>query len=218
MDSTLMHSANFMKYSNYLSYFLLILSSFLVKAQSRKDSLLVFVGQKIEIKKFSPQVKKNTFLMDEAFKAKYKIIQNVYGKYQSDTIEFEVYDHYGVPSFAQYDFVLLFVSVENGKLFHEKYQYFDVYKTKNGRWASSYKKQEYEHEYNQHTNIKPELIDFSQEVSYNVQNYTKQNRSNYFPLPYYKIIDNKAIAIYGNYVEQLFELKKNGILKARGIF
>ncbi len=67
MTSTLIPSANFMKYFNYLSYFLLLFNVLLVKAQSRKDSLLVFVGQKIEIKKFSPQVKKNTFLMDEAF-------------------------------------------------------------------------------------------------------------------------------------------------------
>ena len=39
-----------------------------------------------------------------------------------------------------------------------------------------------------------------------------------FPKPYYKTVRNKAIAIYGNYIDDLFKLKREGVLKARGVF
>ena len=34
-----------------------------------------------------------------------------------------------------------------------------------------------------------------------------------FPSPYYFIKEGKAIAIYGNYVPELLQLQKDGILK-----
>jgi hypothetical protein len=40
----------------------------------------------------------------------------------------------------------------------------------------------------------------------------------WFPQPYYKIEKKQAIPIYGNYVEDLFILKQQTILKARGIY
>jgi hypothetical protein len=33
-----------------------------------------------------------------------------------------------------------------------------------------------------------------------------------------KIENDRAIAVWGNYIEHLFELKKTGVLKARGFF
>lgn len=186
--------------------------------QTKKDSLYVFIGKKIEIVGIKQRIDSNEVSFNAVFKAKYKIIQNVYGNYAKDTIEFEVYDHYGIPAFSKYDYVLLFVSNYNGKLYHEKYQYFDVYKTKNGRWASSYSAGDYNHIYNKNTTVKPELIDFVDEVFYKINSRNTEEIEQHFPSPYYKVVDDKAIVIWGNYVEQLFELKKTGILKARGIF
>ena len=40
----------------------------------------------------------------------------------------------------------------------------------------------------------------------------------WYPKPYYDIRNGKAIAIYGNYVDDLFILKQQTILKARGIY
>jgi hypothetical protein len=59
---------------------------------------------------FSPVIPEGRTLMDNAFRAKYKILQKVYGEYEKDTIIFEVYDHYCFPSFAHYSQVLLYVS------------------------------------------------------------------------------------------------------------
>ena len=156
--------------------------------------------------------------MDARFIAKYKILQQVYGTFKSDTIEFLVFDHYGTPAFSKYKHAMLFVSGYNGKLYHEKYQYFDIYKTKNGRWASSYKVDDYHHIFNKNTKVKPELIDFVKQVSYDLKGRSKEDIEYLFPSPYFKIDGQKAIAVWGNYVEELFELKKTGVLKARGIF
>lgn len=203
--------------------------------QTKKDSLFAFVGQKIELKEI-PQKrliehvdtvvkdgdttyrKLVTVSMDYKFLAKYKVLQQVYGSFVADTIEFVVYDHYGVPAFSKYKTVLLYVSNYNGKLIHEKYQFADVYKTKNGRWASGYRTGDYEHDFNKNTTIKPELIEFEKEVSYSLKRQPREDIENLYPPPYYKIKDNKAIVVYGNYVEELFVLKRNGILKARRIF
>jgi hypothetical protein len=116
-------------------------------AQSRRDSLFVFVGERISVEQFSPKraleealppVKTdNLIFMDAAFHAKYKVIQNVYNNYGKDTIAFDAFDHFGMPLFAQYKYVLLFVSLgKNGKFYHEKYQYYNVYPTADNRWAS----------------------------------------------------------------------------------
>jgi hypothetical protein len=39
-----------------------------------------------------------------------------------------------------------------------------------------------------------------------------------YPEPYYKTVGDSAYANYGNYLEDLFTLKKEGVLAARGLF
>lgn len=203
--------------------------------QTKKDSLYVFVGEKIEVMKWPlPPViehidttivngdtaisKSLSVSMNERFIAKYKVLQQVYGSLKSDTIEFLAFDHYGTPRFSKYKYVMLFVSNRDGKLYHEKYQFFDVYKTQTGRWASSYKVVDYTHDYNENTSVKPEIIDFVQPVLYTIKGRNKEDIDLMFPSPYFRIVGEEAIAVWGNYVEELFQLKKSGVLKARGIF
>jgi len=216
-------------------FFISILTFSSLFGQTKKDSLYVFVGEKIEVKEW-PQpksiesidttivegdtiiMKKASLSMDARFISRYRIVQQIFGTFKSDTIEFLAFDHYGTPAFSKYKYVMLFVYNYNGKLYHEKYKYFDVYKTKNGRWASSYKVRDYEHDYNKNIMVKPEIIDFVKQVSYKIKGRSKEDINYLFPSPYFKIIRRKAIAVWGNYVEELFELKKCGILKSRGIF
>jgi len=184
----------------------------------RNNTLFVFVGEKIEVKDISYE--KGDF--DLGVIAKYKVLQRVYGNYDKDTISFEAYDHYGEPAFTKYKNVLMFVSEskENkGHYYMEKYQYFDVYKTKNGRWASSYKASDYGHSYNEHTTVKPEKIDFLRTLEYPVK-ITVAGRpvELHYPQPYYEIKGDSAIALYGNYIEELFKLKRDGFLTARQLF
>jgi hypothetical protein len=182
----------------------------------KNNRLIAFVGEKIEVQPL-PQ---ESGSMDAGFRAKYKVLLNVYGNYSKNTIEFTAYDHYGQPGFSNYKNVLLFVSEHKGKYYHEKYQYFDVYKTKNGRWASPYKSEDYNHAYNTYTPIKPEIIEFAETVAYPVRikwhDGTDVTLS--YPSSFYKMKGDSAIAIYGNYLEDLFALKKSGVLAARELF
>lgn len=175
----------------------------------RNNKLFAFVGEKMDVKA-EPGGKE--YSLNNEFTAWYKVVQSVYGKYDSNRIQFTVYDHGGWPEFAKYKNALLFVSEDSGRYIHEKYMYYDVYKTKSGRWAGSYAIHDYT--YHNITTVKPEIIDFKTEVSYPVKTEYQDGsiEEHYYPEPYFKIVGDKAIAIYGNYIEDLFRIKKEGSL------
>ncbi len=176
------------------------------------DSLFVFVGEKISVTKLP----RRQYSMDNSFKAKYRILKRVEGNFNGDTIEFAVFDHYGTPRFSRFTYALLYVRPKSGIYYHEKYLFNDVYKTKSGRWAGAYSIEDYEHDYNKGTKIKPVKIDFVEEVSYDtLEEIDGEKVRRWYPAPYFKSSGNKAIVVYGNYIEELLELKKNGVLKAR---
>jgi len=217
--------------------FLSFLSLIFLKSigQSKKDSLFVFVGEKIEVVKM-PKIKNPvkidtiikgndtsyieyiTSSFDSKYIAKYKILKQVYGNFKLDTIQFTVYDHYGIPAFSNFKHSLLYVTIgeEDGQLYHVKYQFADVYKTKNGRWASGYRTFDYRDNFA--GSIKPEKIPFKRKISYELKESQKREVERWYPKPFYKIKKNKAIVFLGNYLEELFLLKKNGILKLWGYF
>jgi hypothetical protein len=189
-----------------------------VKNYGASDSnrLFVFVGEKI----FVEQLPNDRASMDAGFRAKYAILQRLYGEFPEDTIEFVTYDHYGTPAFSMFKHVLLYVSADSGDYYHQKYLYNDVYKTKDGRWASPYEGGDYEHAYNRYTRIKPVKIPFAQKISYPTKILDEEGRQHElsYPTPYYKTIGDSAIVVYGNYIEDLFALKKSGVLTGRGLF
>lgn len=199
-------------------FILFILLPFLsIQSQTETDSIFIFIGEKIKVEQFTPQLEPDAILMDAAFEAEYKVLKGIYGYYPHDTIRFEAYDHYGFPPFGKYKNVLLFLFQAQGEYFHMKYQFFPLYKTKDGRWASCYST-DYNREDIQSTDLKPEIIDFAEEVSFDIEGLSDEAVAEYYPSPYFKIEGNKAIAVWGNYVEDLFELKKKGVLNARGYF
>ncbi len=218
----------------YLLVFTLLLMTAAI-AQQKSDSLIVFVGKKIEVKEWPEEPVKTitdtattaegivyttsvVLPMDARYRATYEILELIHGSYERDTIEFTVFDHYGVPAFSEYENVLLFVANENGKLYHEKYQYFDLYKTTNGKWASPYHSSEYNHPYKDSITVKPEKISFEKDAWYATGKMNKKSIYFRYPSKYYAFKANKAIPLYGNYVKDLFKLKQQTILKARGYF
>jgi hypothetical protein len=189
-----------------------------VKNYGVNDSnrLFVFVGQKIWVEPLPSR--QNSF--DNAFKAKYLVLKNVFGSFPSDTIEFVAYDHYGTPAFSKFQHVLLYVSADSGTYYQQKYMYNDVYKTKDGRWAGSYPGDDYRHEYNKHTKVKPIKIEFAERVAYSTK-MTNEDGKQFtltFPKPYFNTIGDSANAVYGNYVDELFKLKRDSYLTARKLF
>ena len=121
-------------------------------------NLYAFVGEKISIVEFDPNAEfrkanppeidsltgdtisiKMRILMDNALIAKYRVIHEVFNRLSVDTIEFEVYDHWGRPSFEQYKTVLLYISrSEDGKRYiHQKYQFDRLKKTGANTWIGT---------------------------------------------------------------------------------
>ncbi|MEC5158626.1 hypothetical protein RCH13_002554 [Chryseobacterium sp. MP_3.2] len=111
-------------------------------------NLYAFVGEKISVERFDPN-KNNTkkikdpnstdsiiikeYVMDYGFNSTYKILQNVYNSFETDTIVFKAYDHYGNPAFKNEKYVLLYVSKSaNEGYYHVKYQFDSLKKTKFG--------------------------------------------------------------------------------------
>lgn len=185
------------------------------------SKFLVIVGEKINIKEEEPLFDSATWLGYSKFKAHYKILEKVCGDYKEDTITFTVFDHYGFPEFGKYQHVLLYLNVTKNEIFHARYLYSDLYKTKDGRWASPYSVFDYDGlDESEKGSIKPERIDFAEEVSYSIEGYTRARTNNLFPEPYYRIdkVRKKAIAIWGNYIPKLFQLQKETTLEARGVF
>lgn len=199
-----------------------ILASWLVLITLAQPSLadnskyFVFVGEKISVTAVPP--KKDEIPFDRKYLAKYRVLEPYRGSYDGTEIEFTAFDHYGVPAFADHEHVLLFVVLHDGQYYHAKYQYNPLYKTRDGRWAGPYAANDYNHEYNKNTAIKPEPIDFAEPVVTRISSADKSDREKWLPEPYYRIEGRKAIAVYGNYVPELFLLKQNGVLKARGEF
>jgi len=189
-----------------------------IPCKDKKPKLYVFIGKKIKVDYGKRKYYCNKIPMESKFEANYEIIENLFGDYKKDTIKFVAYDHYGRPEFSKFENVILYVAEYCGELIHVKYQYNNVYKTKNEKWASPY--QGFDYNKLDSLNIKkPILMDFKDEVKFIFGKDTDtlwfKRR---FPESYYEINGFKAKALYGNYAIDIFEIMKKTILKSRGFF
>ena len=184
-----------------------------VPCEERSPSnFYIFVGQKVKVTSEETYYC-NAFFMDSQFRAEYKIIQQEVGNFPRDTIRFTAYDHYGRPGFSKYKNVLLFVNEYCGKLYHEKYQYFELYKTVDGKWASP--GDPYRFDAHHAKNIVAKRIRFEASVGFDIRNMTPSQIKEHYPQPFYKIEKNRAIPVMGAFVDDLITIKKEGVLKAR---
>ena len=65
---------------------------------------LLIKNKKINVNYAKRKYYCNIISMDGKFDAQYKILENVYGNYENDTIKFSAYDHYGTPAFSEYNY------------------------------------------------------------------------------------------------------------------
>lgn len=181
---------------------------------TQRSDLFVFVGEKVEVVEFVPPQGEVWF--DQAFDAKYRVIEPVFGEFEGNIIEFRVFDHYGYPPFANHSHALLFVSKHDGKLYHEKYQYHAVHQTTDGRWASCGDPYLRGMEYHRKP-FTPKALEFVKPITVDLAKYSKEQRTKYFGEPYYEIAGDQAICKMGAYVDELFQINRDGVLKARGV-
>ncbi|MGH9196158.1 MAG: hypothetical protein ACRD1T_10510, partial [Acidimicrobiia bacterium] len=140
-----------------------------------------------------------------------------FGTYGETEIQFIAFDHYGRPRFANHDTVMLYVSRYNGRLIHEKYQFHNVYRTADGRWAGCGDPYQYEPEV-QPGALRAKSIDFRPKVTFSVSGLTPDEIEKRYPSEYFSWSGDVVACIAGAYAEELFEVKRNGVLKARGVF
>lgn len=104
--------------------------------------------------------------------------------------------------------------------YQQRYMYCDAYQTRSWRWAGTYEDYSDADEQNKKAKVKPIIIDFSEEVSYllRIVGEDSQVFTLHYPKPYYRNLKDKAVAVYGNYVEDLSVLKRDGVFTERGLF
>jgi hypothetical protein len=194
---------------------------------------LAFVGQKIKVEQFTPtsgckQPEVETrpdgtrFVCVEipnaAFHAEYRVLKMVYGQYGDAAIRFDAFDHYGWPAFARYDQVLLFMSRrDDGSWIHEKYQYYPVYETQDGDWAACGSADQFEPPARRGPSTARPMA-FRQPVVESLADLRPEQIEAWFPAPDWQRVDDMAICRQGTPLAELFEAKKRGVLKARGLF
>lgn len=184
--------------------------------QKEPSAFYIFIGEKIEMTfKPDPYYCNVVTLDGGAFECTYKINKSLYGNYSLDKISFKAYDHYGRPQFSNFKNVMLFVGEYCGNLYHTKYQFFDVYKTKKGKWASPGNPYKYD-KYVKDKTVKAQKIKFDKDVWIDLSEMYNQDKEEY-KLPYYKVIGDKAFPLMGIYVDELIEIKKSTVLKERNI-
>jgi hypothetical protein len=188
-----------------------------IPCKEKPRKLYVFIGKKIKVD-YSDYIKYCDMIsMDIKYDAEYKIIENLYGNFPRDTIKFVSYDHASKKRYDEYDTVLLYVTEYCGNLIHVKYQYHDLYKTTEGKWASPYNSRNY-HNVDSTFSIKPRKIDFEKPIEFQFDEKNIEFIKEKYPEPYFKISNGKVKTLYGNYPNELFELKKMNSLKDKGFF
>lgn len=187
--------------------------------ENEGKKLLIFIGEKIEVKEDT-----TVYFIDlpyGQYKCRYKILEVICGNYDKKEISFIAYDHYGMPAFSDYETSLLYVynkPTSNDSFYHVNYQYDALYKTKDGKWASPYSFMNYDIEDTAIKKIKLHKVEYAEDVSFDVKGMSRQSLNRFYPSPYYTITNKKATAHYGNYIDELVQLKKDGDLKEWGFY
>lgn len=171
----------------------------------------VFIGERISVKGVNHPKYCNVFPRDGKFEAVYKIIKNINGEFKQDTIRFIAYDHYYTAKFSKSKYALLFVGEYCGELIHSKYQYFDVYPTKDGRWASPGNPYRFDDNFKSRS-IKAVQVAFDNDLSFDTNSLFFRN-SYTETTPYFTIEGTKATPVMGTYIDDLVKLKQEADLK-----
>ena len=178
------------------------------------QQVLAFVGEKVSVEEFDPPRDPDAIHPDEAFRAKYRVVDVVHGLAPGEVVEFEAYDPNGRPDFEPYPHVLLFLAKQGGRWVHLKHQFYPVFRTKSGTWAGCGSPYRYGGETR---TIAPRPLDFDRDASFDLAGLGREDIAVLYPRPYFRAIGGKAYCRQGNTVEELFEVKQQGVLRARGL-
>jgi hypothetical protein len=183
---------------------------------SKFDTRLhILIGKKIKVSKV---------LESDKFIAVFQVLKQLKEYLQEDTVSFFTSDDFSTPPEITYENVLLYLYKKNDG--YHCLEYIDVYKTTDNDWASHYAYADYNHHLNKSIDVKPEKISFAKTLSIDLDAYRAKHNyikniekhiERHFPYPYYEIRENKAIAVYGYYLDDILKLKERSF-NARGYY
>jgi len=187
----------------------------------KPTKLYVFIGKKIKVW-VSPSSYCNMRPLTSRILSKYIVVKNIYGNFKKDTIQFTTYPPHSElirqnynpfrTSFSQYDYCLLYVAEYKDELLQATYVFDDVYMTKEGKWATPLKPKGLRNTISPDL-FKPTKINFITPIEFEYEEKFEKSIKENFPEVYTKISDGKISVDYGYYVEDLFEIRKAGVLK-----
>jgi len=182
------------------------------------DDLLVFVGEKESVVQFEPQLPPNVILLDGAFKARFRVLEVLHGRYDGERIEFEAYDHYARPGFANVPHSLLFLARDGQGYVQVKYQFYPVFRTATGEWAGCAPFLRGDRE--ERRGVAPaRTLAFGADAFIPLDtDWPAFYASKRFRRADYRIEGNRAYCLRGTPVRELFEAKKRGALRQDGWF
>ncbi len=191
-------------------------------------NLFVFVGEKISIEEFDPNAGKpekdtvielderggwikrigTNWIMDRAFRLKYRVLKKLYNDVKTDTVEFVAYDHYGEPPFAKFNTIILYLGRDekNSSYYHKKYSYNPIYKSKDKEWVAllTFGNRRIIEESRL---LRLRKIKLDESANIDVSDSGDLYVALTYPKPFYKIRHGKAIPIRGISIKELMEYR-----------
>lgn len=209
--------------STLLVWVLLTLASPLPAAPTAGSGpeILAVVGHLVSIRRLpnpcergNDSAQPDCIMLDALYEAKYEIRTVLSGTTPGPEISFRIADHYGFPRFAHYRDALLFVTIDTGGNFLQKYQGYAVHRTANGSWATC------GDPYNEFfgdpgQGVRP--IDFADDLGI-VGDFSEEGLRERFPEAKHLDVSNGRIRCRrGIPLPDLYERVRSGVLAARGI-
>ncbi|MFT3703500.1 MAG: hypothetical protein QM802_14085 [Agriterribacter sp.] len=178
--------------------------------------VFVFVGELLDFKKITAEERVN----EARFLAIYRIIERVCGNYSGDTIRFNIIDADYDTSFARIKNQLLMLTKDTTE--YNNYRLwgglcFDVFKTKNNRWAVPFMEKNNVITIGQKA-LNPRKMGFAKDAFYDTKGMTKEEVGTIFYEPYYRIEGNKVFPVLGNSIEEVFRYEREGTLASAGAY
>ena len=181
------------------------------------QEFLAFVGQKVSVEEYEPKLDSGEVAFDHAFRATYQVLDVVFGVYPRAEISFRAFDHYGYPEFARYDTVMLYLTRYDNIWVHEKYQFDRVHFTADRRWAGC--GDPYQHEPDVHRGkLAARPITFSPPVVESIGHLSTSAIDSQYPRAFYDRSGTTVTCKAGAYAEDLLQIKREGVFRARGVF
>lgn len=210
-----------------LALFGAVLPAVAEPADERAVETLVFVGELISMEPMAnpcDEENKRTgtlscIIMDELYRARYRVVQPVAGTTANKEVTLQVADHYGFPAFANTPHALLFVAVTDDGNWLHKYQGIPMHRTTDGQWAAcgevDYRNVDnaLSHRAKPLTFAEPiaRRDAVSREAWKRMQSWWKERPDTY------RIKDGQVRCLKGIPVQEAYEIVRQGVMKARGV-